>query len=139
MKKISLILAILLLSLALTSCSQQQVPKINAEVEIADQSISNGKVIIDKASIPEKGWVAVHELGKETFAGYEPGKVLGWAAIEGANANVEVAIAPSSSQRIIIVIHPDKGQIGTFEFPGADAEVYTENDKRIMTIFNVVK
>ncbi|KKQ72231.1 MAG: hypothetical protein UT33_C0005G0151 [Candidatus Peregrinibacteria bacterium GW2011_GWC2_39_14] len=139
MKKISLILAILLLSLTFAGCSKQQASKVSAEVEIADQSISAGKVIIDKASIPEKGWVAVHELGKEVFSGYEPGKVLGWAAIEGANTNVEVAIGPTASKRIMVVVHSDKGQIGVFEFPGADAEVYIENDKRIMTIFNVAK
>ncbi|MFA6549860.1 MAG: hypothetical protein WCT36_00715 [Candidatus Gracilibacteria bacterium] len=139
MKKISLILAILLLSLTFTGCSQKSIPKINAEVEITDQSISSGKVIVDKASIPEKGWVAVHELGQKMLDKYTPGKVLGWSAIEGANANVEVAIGPTSSERIMVAIHPDKGQIGIFEFPGADAEVYTENDKQIDTIFNVVK
>lgn len=139
MKKTLFILVILLFSLTLAGCAVgQQTPKISAEIEIADQSISSGKIIVDKASIPGTGWVAVHELGVKMFDQYAPGKLLGWSTLTGANTNVEIPISPTTSKRIMVAIHPDKGQIGVFEFPGADAEVYIENDKQIDTIFNVV-
>jgi len=85
-------------------------------VSVADQTVDeNGRILAQRVISPEAGWLALlAEPDSET--------VLGFTAVApGLNESVAVTIDPlQASLELTAVLIADGGEIGVFEFPGAD-------------------
>lgn len=98
-----------------------QVSSVTPVVIVHDQSVSAGKVVIEKVVSNGPGWLAIHFQRPDGT----PGDEIGYAAVKnGVNQNVVVTIDPSKATPVLYaMLHVDKGQVGTYEFPGADTPV----------------
>lgn len=90
---------------------------ITVGVVVADQAIANDSVTVAKVFSDGPGWMVIHAQ-----ADGSPGPILGSTAVaEGENNNVVVAIdTASATATLYAMLHIDAGEVGTFEFPGAD-------------------
>lgn len=89
-------------------------------VTVTHQVISDGMVTVAEAVSSGPGWIVIHadEDGK-------PGPVLGhsWVA-SGVNADVRVKLDASKvTSELYAMLHADEGDVGIYEFPGADGPV----------------
>jgi predicted lipoprotein with Yx(FWY)xxD motif len=98
-----------------------QASSVTPGVTVHDQSVSAGKVVIDKVVSNGPGWLAIHFQRPDGT----PGDEIGYAAVKnGVNQNVVVTIDPSKATPVMYaMLHVDKGQVGTYEFPGVDTPV----------------
>jgi hypothetical protein len=102
-------------------------------IEVVDQSIVDGSVIVPKVYSNGPGWVVIHSNVAST-----PGAVIGYApVVDGENLGVEVIIDPLSTTKVLYaVLYTDAGLVGEFEFPGADEPVFVD-DKEVLQSFMV--
>jgi len=103
-------------------------------VEVSDQPVVNGTVTVAKAVSAGPGWIVIHAQ-----ADGKPGPVVGHAALaDGVNENVTVEIDESAATDVLYaMLHTDAGEVGTYEFPGADGPVKDAEGKVITPPFNV--
>jgi hypothetical protein len=89
-------------------------------LSVADQAVKDDTVVIASATSDGPGWIAIHIDNNGS-----PGPVVGHAAVkDGLNTNVVVGIDPyRATPRLQAMLHVDKGQVGVYEFPGADVPV----------------
>lgn len=89
-------------------------------VTVADQNVTANTVMVDGVVAAEPGWIVIH-----ADAAGKPGPVVGYAAVAvGENMQVMVTIdAAQATPQLYAMLHVDKGVVGTYEFPGADAPV----------------
>jgi hypothetical protein len=90
-------------------------------VTVADQEITDGKVIITEVVSDGPGWLVIHAQ-----ADGRPGPILGYSPVaDGAHADVFVEIdAANATKTLYAMLHIDAGEVGTWEFPdGPDAPV----------------
>ena len=87
-------------------------------VTVSDQEVISGKVTIDSAVAEGPSWMVIH-IEKDG----KPGPVIGHAAVaQGESSNIEVEIdVASATPTLFAMLHVDEGEIGVYEFPGADA------------------
>lgn len=94
-------------------------------VSASPQTITNGNVVIEEAYAFEPGWVTIH-----TDNNGEPGADIGHAAVPtGRSTDITVPIdAAKATPVLYVMLHDDKGAIGSYEFPGTDTPtLYLEN------------
>lgn len=89
-----------------------------ASIQVSDQVVSNGTLMVDRAVAPIGAWIVVHldDNGK-------PGKRVGYAQISaGENTRVAVKLDPSIplTDRLLVAVHADRGVAGTLEFDMMD-------------------
>lgn len=103
-------------------------------VNVSDQPIVNGTVIVDRAAINRTGWADIHADLNGTA-----GPILGYSPIgEGVNENVTVAIAIENATPVLYaMLHVDEGEPGVHEFPGPDVPVLV-NGTPVQQAFNVI-
>ena len=92
---------------------------IVAAVEASDQSVGeDGVIVIDQASLPESGWLAVFSLG-----GGSSGELLGYVDLpEGVHRNIQVTIDPfQATNQLIAELHSNSGDLQEFELPEPDS------------------
>jgi LPXTG-motif cell wall-anchored protein len=96
---------------------------VTPSVTVSDQAIENGTVTVDQVVSDGPGWIVIH--AQQDGA---PGPVLGHAAVQdGENNNVSVEIdVANATQTLYAMLHTDAGQVGTYEFPGADTPVQVD-------------
>lgn len=90
-------------------------------VSVSDQTVGEaGEVLIDRVALPDPGWVVVYAAVDGA-----PGGVLGETAVPfGVSQNVAVAVDPLLvTDTLFVMLHSDRGTIGTFEYPGADEPI----------------
>lgn len=91
--------------------------EMTPSVEVSDQGIENGRVVIDRVVSDGPGWIVIHiqEDG-------QPGAIIGYAAVsDGENMDVSVEIDVSqATETLYAMLHDDTGQEGTYEFPDGD-------------------
>lgn len=91
---------------------------IVAAVAVSDQTIGeDGVLTVDRASLPDGGWLAVFSQ----VAG-ERGDLLGYVDLPaGAHENVRVTIDPfQASSTLIVELHSNAGDLQEFELPEPD-------------------
>jgi hypothetical protein len=103
-------------------------------IEVSDQDLGqDGRLLIDSVQIPESGWLVVHAWRDEAVA-----EVLGHTAVSPTtNSNVEVQIDPlEATDTLVAMLHVDAGEVGTYEFPGADEPLSNANGP-VMSQFTI--
>ena len=129
------IVSVLMLSFALllTSC-QRILPQLTSgkasateqpgQVEsgtpwvvIQDQSSDGTKVVVEKVISNGLGWVVIHIQD-----GGKVGPDIGHAAVaDGITENLEVKLKEGMATEVMYaMLHIDAGEVGVYEFPGAD-------------------
>lgn len=93
---------------------------MTAAVEVQDQALTEGSVVVPRAVANGPAWVVIHadQDGK-------PGPVIGQTAVEaGENLAVQVEIEDAAATpTLYAMLHSDTGEIGSYEFPDADPPV----------------
>ncbi len=106
---------------------------LTPQITVNDQNAMNGTVSIASVVAHEQGWLAIN--AEKNGA---PGIVIGYSPVKpGVNRNVVVIIdLLHATPRLWAVLHVDKGQVGTWEFPGPDVPVQVAGNM-VMSAFNV--
>ena len=96
-------------------------------IQASDQAIQNNTVTISQVTSTGPGWVAIHALPQTPAEYYNYGPVIGYAQLQdGQNQNVQVQIDSSRATNLLrAVLHTDAAPVGTFNFPGQDAIVFS--------------
>lgn len=94
------------------------------EVVVSDQSIESGSVTIDRVVSDGPGWIVIH-----IDDGGSPGPVIGYApVVDGENTDVVVELNPAeATETLFAMLHVDAGEVGVYEFPGADIPAMVDN------------
>lgn len=95
-------------------------------VTVRDQALDGGSsVAIAEVVAAEAGWMVIH-----ASADGAPGPVIGHAAVAGGtNDNVTVDIDTDAvTNTLFAMLHVDGGEMGVYEFPGADGPVRVDGD-----------
>jgi hypothetical protein len=103
-------------------------------VAVEDQESQGSQVIVPSAYSVGPGWMVIH-----ADADGRPGPVLGQTAVApGQNDNIIVMLSePVSGETTLwAMLHVDEGEIGTYEFPGADVPARV-GDAIVMQPFTV--
>jgi plastocyanin len=115
------IFAAVLAAVFLFGClSTGTIPKIVTN----DQNSISNSVLFTQIVTTQNGWIAIHADSNGS-----PGDIIGFAKInQGDNNNVRVDInVCRATQTLIAMLHTDAGQIGVFEYPGADSPLLYNN------------
>ncbi|MCB8943540.1 MAG: hypothetical protein H6658_20995 [Ardenticatenaceae bacterium] len=91
---------------------------------VSDQVLAeDGRLTIDSVQLPEPGWLVIHAWREGAVA-----EVLGHTAVVPPTMNdVTVQIDPlEATETLVVVLHRDAGEVGTYEFPGDDQPVETD-------------
>lgn len=88
-------------------------------IEVQDQQVVDGAIVIKRASISQNGWIVVHKAGPDgkLLVAPEIGKVQIRAG-DGADIVVPLTEAVADGARLWPMLHIDAGDIGVYEFPG---------------------
>lgn len=104
-------------------------------VSVANQEVGTDNVItITKASMPENGWIAVHEKTNGII-----GEIIGYTAFNtGTDTKIKITVDRKKiSPSLVAMMHYDRGVAGTFESPGADGPVI-KDQQVIMEEFTIL-
>ena len=99
----------------------EQVGDLTPSVTVEEQLIGDSNsVTIAQVVATQPGWLVIHRDDDGS-----PGAVIGHAAVDaGVNDDVVVAIDPAQATNTLhAMLHVDEGQVGVYEFPGADGPV----------------
>jgi hypothetical protein len=112
---IGLLLALVLLALPTLAYAQDD------SVTASDQDSDGASVTVDQVVATAPGWMVIHidENGS-------PGAVLGQTQVEaGTTDSVAVTLDPplDAETTLWAMLHVDEGEVGVYEFPGADVPV----------------
>lgn len=123
---------ILLLALGAPVLAQAEVEDEPPHVQVSEQGVVDGRVNIVRAIAPGPAWVVIH-----ADADGRPGPVIGHAALEeGENLDVVVEVDVDAVTPLLhAMIHVDEGEVGVYEFPGADMPL-TLDDDIVMAMFS---
>ena len=90
-------------------------------VKVSDQALAGDMITVDEVVSSAPGWIVIYT----TNSYGQPDQPIGHAAVNaGVNQKVMLKVDPTKAQGTLYAqLHVDKGTIGTFEFPGADAPV----------------
>lgn len=93
---------------------------ITPSVDVADQEIVEGAVLIPQVTSDSQGWIVIHADN-----GGSPGPVIGYTGIaQGDNSEVLVEIdLAGATETLFAMLHVDAGTAGEYEFPGDDGPV----------------
>ena len=105
-------------------------------VAVRDQRLMGNLVVVESVVASELGWVDIHA---EAEVAGNPGAVIGYAPVQpGENNYVYVPVDSARVTPVLYaVLHVDRGQCGTFEFPGADEAVKLAG-RSVTASFNVL-
>jgi hypothetical protein len=132
-RKLAILAGVCLLVLVaarIGSASQAATPA----VEIADQAIQGGIVVVSKVIAAQPGWIVIHNGDQ---AGGFP--AIGQAYIPaGETDNVAVLVdMDKATADMSAMLHIDAGEAGKYEFPGPDSPVQN-GDKVVNTPFKAI-
>ena len=100
-----------------------------AMVEISNQTVVRGIVVVPKVVSVGPGWLVIH-----ADAAGKPGDVIGQQSVQaGENVAISVQIdTAKATPKLYAMLHVDAGTIGTYEFPGED--VPAANDSEVVNV-----
>jgi hypothetical protein len=107
--------------------------KITSVVNVSDQEIRDGKVVIANATAVAPSWLVI-----QTETNGAPGPVVGYVKIgRGENKDVAVSIdVQKSTPKLFAMIHEDNGEKDKFDFPGNDMPL-TVNNQMVSQLFTI--
>jgi hypothetical protein len=91
----------------------------NAQLEIAEDQAGAAELVVDRVLTPGDAWIVVHadEDGK-------PGMRVGLAHLDrGESTDVKVKLEGLTTPKVIVAVHADKGEAGTFDFDMMNKEM----------------
>lgn len=89
----------------------------DATLEVSDQ-VGATSLLVKQVEAPGPAWIVVH-----TDDDGMPGERVGLIRIEeGVSRNVSVELEGLTSEKVIVAVHADKGEVGEFEFDMEDRE-----------------
>lgn len=89
----------------------------DASLEVSDQ-LGATSLVVKQVESPGPAWIVVH-----TDDDGMPGERVGLARIEkGVSSDVSVELEGLTSEKVIVAVHADKGEVGEFEFDMEDRE-----------------
>jgi predicted lipoprotein with Yx(FWY)xxD motif len=93
----------------------------NLLVKVSDQALVGNTVMVDDVVNSGPGWIAIFT----TDGNGQPVEPIGHAAVnDGDNQMIVVQVNPvKATGTLYAQLHVDKGTVGAFEYPGADAPV----------------
>lgn len=139
-KKSTLLSVVALGTLVLlgAGCNKKESPKAGSalpvSISVSNQSLgADNQLIIKKVSADDDSWLAIHEKQNGQF-----GRVIGYTSLSpGVASKIKISIDRTSiTPALIAVLHYDRGQKGTFEFPDGDGPVI-KDQQVIMQEFNI--
>lgn len=91
--------------------------KIVPQVQVNDQSIQSGKVVVSQVDAVAPSWLVI-----QVETNGVPGVVVGYKKInKGTNKNVAVDIdTRKATPKLFAMIHEDNGEKDKFDFPNND-------------------
>lgn len=95
-------------------------------VTVRDQALGEGSAVtIAQVKAADAGWLVIHASDDGA-----PGPVIGHSAVEsGDNENVVVEIdTEAATATLFAMLHVDAGEMGVYEFPGADGPVRVDGN-----------
>jgi predicted lipoprotein with Yx(FWY)xxD motif len=103
-------------------------------VTVFDQALRGNTIIVKQVVSQGPGWLGLHMTNPNGTVG----PAIGDAHLEdGVNNNVVVPIDLGLATPVMwVMLHTDKGIVGTWEFPGPDVPV-TLNGDMVMSKFNI--
>jgi hypothetical protein len=105
------------------------------QIIVSDQFVREDSIVVDQATVPEPGWVAIYD----TLPDGAPRGVIGHARI-GAQLNVQVLVqlerSFDSSTQLVAMLHRNTGDPESFNFPDEDPP-FTENGRPVIDRFTV--
>jgi len=105
-------------------------------VEVDDQTLAaSDNVVVRSVSLVGAGFLVIHEAAGDSF-----GPVLGNTAVaDGANADVAISLSRDlvDGETLYAMLHTDLGEVGVYEFPGADVPQVDANAAVIAPTFVV--
>jgi hypothetical protein len=107
--------------------------KITPVVNVSDQEIRDGKVVVANATAVAPSWLVI-----QTETNGAPGPVIGYVKIgRGENKDVAVSIdVQKSTPKLFAMIHEDNGEKDKFDFPGNDMPL-TVNNQMVSQLFTI--
>lgn len=90
-----------------------------ASITLADQPVTYGTMVVQRATIPQDGWIVIYKAGPDGKLLVSPS--IGRAAIKaGTNRDVVVRLTEEVAEGAPLwaMMHIDEGVIGQYEFPG---------------------
>jgi hypothetical protein len=107
----------------------------SASVTFSDQTVADGNVTVDSATLPEGGFVVIHRSDDGS-----PGEVIGNSTYlePGTHEDVvvELDVTLDESAELIAMAHQDTNDNQEYEFPDAD-EPYTVDGSPVVDSANV--
>jgi hypothetical protein len=101
------------------------------DVFVIDQPATTGEIIVDRAVINTRGWIAVYS----DFNGFTD-RLLGYAPLAaGVNEELAVPIEGTITSLLHIMLHEDTGVIGEFEYPSGDPPLRDDEGRAILFTF----
>jgi hypothetical protein len=89
------------------------------EINVSDQEIVEGTIVINDVINPGIGWVVIYADDNGSL-----GPIIGFAPVIGSTVDVRVDIdSDHTTSTLHAVLHEDRGMIGEFEYPGPDVPV----------------
>ncbi len=94
---------------------------VTPSISVTDQMVMNDMVVVAQAVIEQQGWMVIHNSTATGGVGPDIGHA---PLMAGVNTNVMVPIDVSQvTPQLWTMLHVDAGQLGVYEFPGADVPV----------------
>jgi hypothetical protein len=105
-------------------------------VSAKDQALAAGNsVMVDSVTAAQDGWLVVHESNAD--GSVKVPDIIGKTQVKaGTTANVMIPLDKqiSTPAKLWPMLHIDAGQIGTYEFPGADTPVVVNGEIVMMPV-----
>lgn len=102
---------------------EEGVNQKNVRLVVKDQATA-GQIIVEEVATARDGWVSIHKSNAD--GGIKLPDSIGEARVDsGESKNVVVDLweAPYLEEKLWVLLHIDRGDRGTYEFPGADIPV----------------
>jgi len=94
-------------------------PQVTQSIAASDQTANpTNRVVVHQVKSEGAGWVVVHQANGATY-----GDAIGHTGVSsGTSADVMVTLDREvvEGETLYALLHDDLGQVGTYEFPGAD-------------------
>jgi hypothetical protein len=109
---------VLLLSL-IVSLPANGHAQATGSIEVGDQKVINGAIVVERATISQDGWIVVHKAGPDgkILVSPEIGKVQ-IPAGTSQQITIPLTEAVADGATLWPMLHVDNGAVGVYEFPG---------------------
>ena len=103
-------------------------------VTVGDQKYAGSTVTVEDAYATDGGWMTIHANQDS-----QPGDVIGTALLQaGGNQDVVVTVDKAkATSKLYAMLHIDAGEMGVYEFPGADVPLKDKDGMVVMQAFMV--